>query len=315
MEIPEELKQEIEKQSQGIKSKEIIENAQTISERYRKNDGKGKRMLTKSAEALSYAISRMPSTYCAVYSALKHSLENYESEIKTSLDIGAGTGAATWAINELLNIDESKCLEKENVMINIGKNLMENTQLKEVKWEEFDILKNEITEKADIVVTSYMINELPESSNVIEKLWNATKKILLIIEPGTPTGFNNILKARKFLLEKGANILAPCSHQLECPIKENDWCSFYVRVARSGIHRLTKKGELNYEDEKFSYIAFSKTKVNKYQERILRHPQINQGYIKLKICTSNGIEERTISKKDGEIYKKSKKLDAGDILK
>ena len=50
------------------------------------------------------------------------------------------------------------------------------------------------------------------------------------------------------------------------------------------------------------------------KDRILRHPQIRQGHIKIKLCTSNGIEERTITKKDGQIYKKVKKLDAGDIL-
>ena len=77
---------------------------------------------------------------------------------------------------------------------------------------------------------------------------------------------------------------------------------------------MSKKGELGYEDEKFSYIAFSKTQENNGKDRILRHPQIRQGHIKIKLCTPNGIEERTITKKDGQIYKQVKKLDAGDIL-
>ena len=114
--------------------------------------------------------------------------------------------------------------------------------------------------------------------------------------------------------EQGAKIIAPCSHQGKCGLPKDDWCSFYVRVARTGIQRLSKKGELGYEDEKFSYIAFSKTQENNGKDRILRHPQIRQGHIKIKLCTSNGIEERTITKKDGQIYKKVKKLDAGDIL-
>lgn len=109
--------------------------------------------------------------------------------------------------------------------------------------------------------------------------------------------------------------MAPCSHNGKCPINtQEDWCSFYVRVARSGMQRQAKKGELGYEDEKFSYIAFSKTPVVPEHARILRHPQINSGYVKVKICTPNRLEEKTYSKKDGEVYKKIRKLDAGDTI-
>ena len=202
-------------------------------------------------------------------------------------------------------------------MINMGKKLMKGVELlKQVDWKKFDILKDNFTEKADLVITSYMINELPEENKnkIIKKLWNITNKILLIIEPGTPAGFKNIVNAREMLLKEGANIIAPCSHQNECQIKGDDWCSFYVRVNRSGIQRLAKKGELGYEDEKFSYIAFSKKAIDNQKTRILRHPQIYQGYVKIKVCTNHGIEEKIYSKKDGEIYKKIKKLNAGDII-
>ena len=314
MEIPQELKQSIEKQMGENKVSSIIENSQIISKRYRQNTDGTKRLLTEQEEAVAYSISRMPATYCAVYSVLQHVLEINNEEISSMLDVGAGTGAATWAINELINLDKITCLEREKVMINTGKELMKNTKLKDTEWKEFDILKDDIKEKTDIVVTSYMINELKEKENAILKLWKATEKILVIIEPGTPAGFKNIMQAREILLQQGAKIIAPCSHQGKCGLPKDDWCSFYVRVARTGIQRLSKKGELGYEDEKFSYIAFSKTQENNGKDRILRHPQIRQGHIKIKLCTSNGIEERTITKKDGQIYKQAKKLDAGDIL-
>lgn len=317
MDIPQELKIALENQLVGIKSNKIIESSQEISNKYRNNAGDGKILVNRQEQALSYAISRMPSTYCAIYSALNHTLANYSEQIKTCYDIGTGTGAATWAINQLLDFKKTKCFEKEDVMMDIGKKLMEESKLKEqVEWNKLDILTEDISEKADLVITSYMINELPEFSRneIIKKLWNITNKILLIIEPGTPAGFKNVLKAREILLNEGAYIIAPCSHQKKCQIQEEDWCSFYVRVNRSGIQRLAKKGELGYEDEKFSYIAFSKTPINSYKPRILRHPQIHQGYVKIKICTNNGIEEKTYSKKDGKTYKKMRKLDAGDIL-
>ena len=316
MDIPQELKEAIDRISTQTNSTKIIEESQKISKRYRENEGKGKKLVTQNSEAIAYAISRMPATYSAVYSALSTVLKNSNEKIETVLDVGAGTGAATWAVSNLTNSNQITCLEREKEMINIGKDLMKDCELlSNTSWKEFDALKDNIEQKYDLVMTSYMINELPEGTrkDVINKLWDATNKILLIIEPGTPEGFKHILQAREMLLEKGANILAPCTHQNECAIKD-DWCSFYVRVARSGIHRQAKKGELGYEDEKFSYVAFSKSDVRVCNSRILRHPQINKGYVKVKLCTENGIEEKTFSKKDGELYKRIKKLDAGDSI-
>ena len=316
MDIPDELKKSIDKLLNKNKTNKIVENAQRISERYRNNDGKGKRLLTEKDEAISYAISRMPATFGAVYSAFQHTLENYNEKLESLLDIGAGTGSATWAINELVSLNEVKCFERENSMISIGKQIMDNTELSGVEWRKYDILLDEIKERADIVVTSYMINELPESEReeTIQKLWNATSKILIIIEPGTPDGFENILKIREKLLKDGGYVIAPCSHQGKCMIEKDDWCAFYTRIARSNIHRQAKKGELAYEDEKFSYIAFSKIKVENKSARILRHPQIFKGYIKVKLCTEDGIQDKVFSKKDGETYKMIRKLDAGEKI-
>lgn len=316
MDIPEGLKDSINKLLSENKSSNIIENAQIISSRYRKNDGKGKRLLTNELEAVSYVISRMPATYAAVYSAFKQILANYNEKMTSLLDVGAGTGAGTWAVNEIENMSQITCLEIEKSMSNIGKKIMKNTALDNVQWKSYDILQDEIVEKADIVLTSYMINELPEQERekAVLKLWQATDKLMVVIEPGTPEGFKNILNIRNLIKEQGGYIVAPCCCNDGCPIKENDWCAFYARVARSSIHRQAKGGNLGYEDEKFSYIAFSKMPVEITGERILRHPQINSGFVKVKLCTADGIQEKTYSKKDGEIYKKIKKLDAGEKI-
>lgn len=316
VDIPEELKENIDKLLKENQMHKILEDAQTVSNRYRNNDGKGKKLLTKESEAVSYAISRMPATYAAVSSVLEQTLDNYNEDITSVIDVGAGTGAVVWAVNDVATINAIKCFEREESMINIGKKLMENTDLNDVRWEKFDILQDEIQEKADLVITSYMINELPKGDRekAIEKLWNATNKLLVIIEPGTPAGFANILKIRKNLLKSGGYIVAPCCCLYECPITKDDWCAFYARVARSSVHRHAKNGALGYEDEKFSYIAFSKVPVNNSGERILRHPKINSGYVNVKVCSANGIEEKTYSKKDKEIYKKVRKMDAGQKL-
>ena len=315
MEIPQELKENIENLIINGHSK-IIEQAQNVSKKYRENTGKGNKIITSNSEAIAYAISRMPATYCAVYSSLSQTLKKYKNEIKTVYDIGAGTGSATWAIQELLQPQKITCLEYEKEMLKIGERLMKKTETK-ASWEQFDINKDCFQEKADLVISSYMLNELEESSrkNAIQKMWEATSGLLLLIEPGTPKGFKHILEAREILLQQNANIVAPCTHNGKCEISQDDWCSFYVRVARSGIHRQAKNGTLGYEDEKFSYIAFSRELTfENGQARILRHPQIGQGHVKVKVCTQNGIQEKTFTKKDKEVYKKVRKLDAGECI-
>jgi len=314
MDIPQELKDEIKKLSINQYA-QIIEESQSISKKYRENDSKGKKLVTKQSEAIAYAISRMPATYCAVHTALSHTLKNYNLDIKTVLDVGAGTGAGTWAVTNFVSPNKIICLEREEEMRKIGSHLMKQ-HIPIGEWKSFDLTEDQIQEKADLVITSYVINELTEADRqkAIIKMWNATDGILVIIEPGTPEGFSHILQARKILLKQGANILAPCTHGNECPIEKNDWCSFYTRVARTKMHKQAKNGELGYEDEKFSYIAFSKTPVKHSDAVILRHPQINSGYVKVKLCTQNGIEEKIYSKKNKEIYKRIKKINAGDTI-
>ena len=86
-------------------------------------------------------------------------------------------------------------------------------------------------------------------------------------------------------------------------------------MARTKIHKILKDGDSPYEDEKFAYIAISKFKTRKEDSVILRHPKIENGRITLKLCTPSGnIEEKTITKKDKELFKKTKKLNCGDIF-
>lgn len=319
MEFPQELSEALENQlNKNVSLEHIDKKAKEISKRYRANDNDGKRLLTQSDEAIAYALSRMPATYGSVHTTLSKTIENNKFEIKTVLDIGAGTGAATWAAYEILGHKDFLCLEREKAMIQMGKELMNYSEdLKNINWREFDIVKDELSVKSDLIIVSYMINELQLSDveKIIPKLWNATNKILLIIEPGTPKGFSNIKYIRANLLKQGAHIIAPCPHENRCEIDENDWCQFVCRVQRSKTHKKLKDGQAPYEDEKFSYIAFSKDLVKQSTNRILRHPIINKGYAEFKICTKEGIKNIKLSKKDGEIYKNARKQKDGDILK
>lgn len=318
MKIPDLLEVAIENEIQGIKITELKELAQNLSNRYMNEKRAGQTLLSKEKEALAYSIMRMPATFCAVTTALRYTLNIANScNIETVLDIGAGTGAATWAINKIISPKEIICLEREEAMKKVGQALMKySTEMENVKWINEDITNATSIKSADLIVTSYMINELKpeERKSVIQKLLNLDSKIILIIEPGTPEGFKNIKEIQKIALENGAYIVAPCTHQELCELPENDWCHTTVRVERNKIHKILKSADAPYEDEKFSYIAISKQNLGTAESRILRHPIIETGKITLKLCTNGNIEEKIITKKDKEKFKLAKKKKCGDVI-
>lgn len=168
----------------------------------------------------------------------------------------------------------------------------------------------------DLISFSYSLGEMKDPTAILKKYWTATKDALIITEPGTPAGFSTILKARTFLQDQGAFFIAPCGHNGPCPLSEapKDWCHFSVRVERTSAHQKIKKGNLQYEDEKFSYLIATKTPPLSLGSRILKKPLKGTGHIRFDLCTPQGVEKKIISKSDGEIYKKAKSKEWGDTL-
>ena len=171
MELPIELKIAIEKNTAGIKQKQLLAAAQNLSERYRNESGMGKRLLTTEIEAVAYSLVRMPATYGAVYSSLEYAKRLIEDKDigNTLIDVGAGTGAGSWAACEQFQITNITCLEKENAMKKIGQQYMKgasNEALKNARWQSFDLLSGNIGKKADIVLASYVLNELKDGDRL-----------------------------------------------------------------------------------------------------------------------------------------------------
>jgi len=347
MELPFELKAAIEKQTEGMSISEMKQIAGDLSHKYRKKSGKGEILLTEEAEAAVYSAVRMPATFGAVFSALNYVLECVDLKACSLLDVGAGTGAAAWAADALLELNMITCMEREAAMQKVGKSIMQqgSSILQRAEWVSGDLVSDDIPQ-ADLVIASYVLNELLGKNflGTIDKLWQAAQELLLIVEPGTPQGYTRIRMAREYLLLKGADIAAPCPHNMACPMPSRgveyailghscphniacsmpynivpsksgeNWCHFTCRIARSRLHRLLKDGEAPYEDEKFSYMAFAKKKTKKVPARVLRHPYTGKGYVSLDVCNVNGIEAVMIRKKEKEFYKEAKKARCGDSI-
>lgn len=318
MELPTALREAIEHQINGMQSMQMIRDAQALSLRYRTRSGGGERLLTGEHEAAAYAVARMPATFGAIFSSLWQTLLVTGYHPETLLDAGAGTGAASWAADSLLELKSVTCVERESAMLKIGKAMMQHGSavLRSANWIQQDLVQDEPVEQASLVIAAYVLNEMTVHGRLAaaEKLWNAAGQILLLVEPGTPAAFASLMEVREHLMHKGAHIAAPCPHQGKCPRHPEDWCHFTCRVARSRLHRQMKGGEVPFEDEKFSYLALTRKQSPAADARVLRHPQIRGGHILLEVCTAQGIQNMIFSKKAGDGYRKAKKIRAGDAL-
>lgn len=320
MELPLTLRNAIEEKAQQYSLKQLNITAQTISERYRTASGQGKCLVATEMEVLTYALMRMPATFAACSTAME-SVRTLipKMRIESVLDVGAGTGAGTWAAAEVFEPSSIVCLEKENGMRQVGQSLMQlssDSVVRSSQWHAFDLTADELSTQSDLVITSYVLNELDSENRLaaIRKLWNAANKLLIIVEIGTPVGFRQLQRAREELMRLGAHPLAPCPHENRCPLPEDDWCHFTCRVARSRIHKAVKGGEVPYEDEKFCYLAVSREPFMRAQNRVLRHPIIEPGKISVRLCEADDIRTVSYRKKDGELFKKAKKIRCGDEL-
>ena len=318
MELPAEVRQAVEDAARRVDRRELAEAARELSRKYRDETGRGRRLAVSAADAAAYAAVRMPATYAAVAAALTYARQVCDPEIRTVLDAGAGTGAAEWAAAGVLGGDLHYTLvEREPAMAGLGRELMARAGFPgTADWVNGDLRDLREGERCDLVVSSYALGELtPEDrAAAAERLWGLAGKLLLLVEPGTPAAYGQLMELRRRLVRIGARVAAPCPYGGECPLPEGDWCHFTCRVARSRLHKQLKGGDAPYEDEKFSYLALVRQEVSHAGGRVLRHPTVEPGRISLHLCTPEGIGDVTVTKSMGGRFKTARKLASGDIF-
>uniref|UniRef100_A0A2N9HRZ9 Methyltransferase n=1 Tax=Fagus sylvatica TaxID=28930 RepID=A0A2N9HRZ9_FAGSY len=136
----------------------------------------------------------------------------------------------------------------------------------------------------DLVIASYVLGEIPSLKDritIVRQLWDLTQDVLVLVEPGTPHGFNVISQMRSHILwmekrlqsiqpskdlvvaqKHGAFIVAPCPHDGQCPLaRTSKYCHFVQRLERTSSQRAYKRSKgdpplRGFEDEKFCFVAF-----------------------------------------------------------
>lgn len=324
MELPPLLRQAVDRALSGTALADLAASAAALSQRYREERRDGSLHVTSAQDALAYLAVRLPATYAAVrasFAALVQARPDFVP--KTALDIGAGPGTALWAAADCWpDLEDALLVEASAIFRACGERLAAEAQhsnlVPQMTWRTADVGVDAVDgAPRDLVILAYALNELDAEvrQSVLARLWRATADTLVIVEPGTPAGWQRILAARRQLIEAGAHVIAPCPHANECPLVPPDWCHFAARVARSRLHRQAKGAEVPWEDEKFSYVAVSRVSALCLGARVIARPRKASGRVTLKLCRPDGSAgDQLFSRRDGAPFKRAWRSDWGASL-
>lgn len=301
---------------ENVSRTDLKARAQRMSDNYR--GGGTSAVIRSDLDALAYAIVRMPATYAAVRAALAQTAQIVpDFGPRTLLDVGAGPGTATWAACDAWpSLERATLIDDNPHLLALAQAMQASLDISAQRSAMAAALPDAAS--ADVVLASYVLTELPDASlrATLDRLWDKAERLLVIVEPGTPNGFKRILACRDALIARGAQIVAPCSHEGRCPLADGPrWCHFSARVPRSRDHLLVKDANVPFEDEKFSYLVAGKgfPPLDRGR-RILATPKVDKSAVTLTVCTPDVPEQRRVARGDKDAYRAAKRLDWGDAI-
>ena len=299
----------------GVSRKALAASAQKMSEGYRQ--GQTSRGIVSPQDASAYAVARMPATYAAcaaVFARLKAAMPGLSPA--TMIDVGAGTGAASWAaLTAWSGIGSLTLLDHNPALRTLARSLAEAGPPALAAAEILGGELGSIDAKADLIVASYVLAELAQdkAASVAVDLWHWSTSALVLIAPGTPQGFARICAARAALIAAGAHVAAPCTHDKVCPMTGDDWCHFSQRLPRSRDHMLLKDALVPFEDERYAYVVVTRQAVAT-GARILAPPLETKPGLTFKLCDETGLRAAFVAARDKDEYRRVRKLGWGDLF-
>lgn len=287
----------------------MLEQTQRLRQTYGAGQSSG------AVNIAAYLSSRMPATFAAISFVLNEvALVQPDFAPTTLLDVGAGPGTASFAAQGIWPRLERYILLEQDSRFNAVAETLAKTLL-----PQFDVRQQSLlsaTPRADVVVAAYVLAEFSQdhATKAARHLWQQTDHTLVIIEPGTPSGFARIRSSRDALLSVGACIIGPCTHAAACPMQATDWCHFKTRLPRSRAHMHAKAATVPFEDEAFSWVAVSRYKSVLPQARIMGPPTTNKVAVTMRVCDAQGLHDESFASRHKATYNKAKKLKWGASL-
>jgi ribosomal protein RSM22 (predicted rRNA methylase) len=325
--------------------------ARHLSQRYRDRDTiirqnrnsptQNSKLRIQNSDALGYAGLVLPAAYAQLWGAMRATILRAPAfHPTTMLDLASGPGTALWAAaDHFPSLTTIHAYEREPAFISLGKTLAQSSPhpaLRDTHWRQITltgplpppdpptIQNSELriqNSKFDLVVIGHALNEMdpPTRDALVLSAWDQCAGLLLIVEPGTSAAFPVVLRARDLLLAQGAHTIAPCAHDMPCPLptsSPHDWCHFPQRLQRPQFQRIAKEATAGWEEAKFSYAALARfPPVSPIYARLLHQPQQTKIGVDLTVSAADAaIHHPHIPKRHRPLYKAASDLHWGDTL-
>lgn len=318
MRVPDELRAGVDEEAAGLGAGALARASAELTRGYR--EGGAPRL--SPAQRLAYAAVRLPATFAAASTVLREVRARAPGlRVRRLLDLGAGPGSAAWAAAEVFpELEQVTCVERDASLLALGRRLAARSSraaLRASTWTLADLERlEEALARHDLVLAAYVIGELRDNAaaRLVDLALTATEGALVVIEPGSPRGFERVLRARAALFACGARLVAPCPHERACPLEGRDFCHFAARVERSAEHRRAKGATLGHEDEKFAYVAVVPAggAASPAAARVIRRPLARGGHVVLDLCTRDGVARTVVGKREGAVYRLARHAAWGD---
>lgn len=310
---------------EGVSRNDLAARAAAQTATFR--GGGTSRPITSQLDALAYGLARMPATFAAnaaVFARLAEAMPDFAPA--SLLDVGAGPGTASWAaasrwpsVKMVTMVDHNPALRA------LARRLADSEPMLTADIVAGDAGKDGA--HADLVVASYVLAEMAEADAVrtARDLWPRAEQALVLIEPGTPAGFSRIRAARAALIEAGAHVAAPCTHDNACPMagsvggsrsdnQISDWCHFSQRLPRRRDHMQLKAATVPFEDERYSYVALTRDVPPPRTARILSPPLEEKPGLAFELCDKGGRSGRFVPARDRDEIRRVRRKGWGDLF-
>jgi len=209
--LPATLAATLDRLTEGVSRNALARHAAAISQAYR--SGGNSAVIAGDTDALAYALVRMPATYAAVAACIDTlQVARPDFSPASMIDLGAGPGTATFAAAEALPSLARFALTDTNERLHaLAHVLMRGSErLRGVQYKLSSVraFLNGVDD-ADLVVASYVVGEFAEADRLAlaELMWQRARDVLLIVEPGTPDGYQRIIAMRDRLIAEGAHVV------------------------------------------------------------------------------------------------------------
>ena len=285
--------------------------AAALSAAYR-SGGRPGRVLDDPTAVRAYAAVRMPATFAAVRAALRAAGPDLRPA--TLLDLGGGTGAAIWAAAATLpSLLSAQVLDGAAPALALGRALAAHAPDRVVAGATWTQARWPAELPAADLIHAGLLRRRAAAEEQVAAVAAAAERAgaVAVVEPGTPAGFGDLLRAQDTLLGKGFRIVAPCPHDQSLPVGGRPGLvplpgpaaplgpapAGQGRPAQLGGREVLLRGRGP---------GWSRPPGG----RIVRHPFQRKGMVELTVCAARpGVQQVIVSKRRDADYKAAR--DAG----